>query len=77
MRLEEDRHRLASQRPLAVGGAASVAPFGTTTSMTRRGWPGLEGGGGAHGTTARALKAQRHGPVNGGTTRQSALRLSL
>jgi hypothetical protein len=27
---------------------------------------GLEGGGGAHGTAFQELKAQRHGPVDGG-----------
>jgi hypothetical protein len=37
--------------PLAAGGAAFVAPFGATAST-----PGLEGGGGARGAAARALK---------------------
>jgi hypothetical protein len=40
------------------------------------GWPGLEGGGGTRGAAALALKAQRHALVDGGTTRQSARRLS-
>jgi hypothetical protein len=33
------------------------------------GWLGLEGGGGARGAAARALKEQRHGPVDGSTAR--------
>jgi hypothetical protein len=33
------------------------------------GWPGLEGGVGARGAAAQALKAQRHSPVDGGTVR--------
>jgi hypothetical protein len=33
------------------------------------GWPGLEGGVGARGAAVRALKAQRHGPVDGGMAR--------
>jgi hypothetical protein len=76
MRPKEDRHGLASRRPLAAGGAASVAPFGATASMMRRGWPGLEGGGFARGAAALVLKVQQHGPVDGGTAQQSARRLS-
>jgi hypothetical protein len=61
MRPEEDRRGLPSRRPLVVGGATSVAPFGATALMTRWGWPVLEGGGGACSSAARALKAQRLG----------------
>jgi hypothetical protein len=53
MRSEEDRHGLASRRPLVVSGTASVEPFGATASTTRRGWRGLEGGGGTRSMAAR------------------------
>jgi hypothetical protein len=61
---------------LGGGSTASVAPFGATASTTRWGWPRLEGGGGTRGAAARELMAHRHGPVDGGTIRQTAPRLS-